>query len=338
MNEKISIICPVYNSASYLKQMINCLEFQTATDYKVYFVNDASTDQSAELLDAIHDDRIFVIHNSSNIGAQASREKGYLNATGEYVLFIDSDDYLELDALEKIMCKIKSEAPDIIIYDYRIISEDNKKLYTFYNSTLLYREQFPTNVKTHKELLLSKPGFINKCFKRTLLDRFVTFPNLRIAQDLASVPILIQHAKRISYINEPIYNYRYVHTSISHRVTDQIKDVLLAIDHLREQIDDVYKEELEFIALSHILFQISKLPKLNDATKRHAIYNEFKCYIKTHFPNYKRNKYLKKRGFHRIIAFVFLNETLFFNRLFKWALDSIKGNEFLNTRIYRFDK
>ncbi|MFQ6739306.1 MAG: glycosyltransferase family 2 protein, partial [Alphaproteobacteria bacterium] len=113
--DKVSVIIPVYNTEKFLPQCLNSIIYQTYKNLEIIIVNDGSTDNSDEICQtfAKHDKRIKIIYQT-NSGVSAARNKGLLNATGDYVHFIDSDDYINLDYYEKIISGNKNINADII--------------------------------------------------------------------------------------------------------------------------------------------------------------------------------------------------------------------------------
>ena len=126
---KISIIIPVYNVEPYLRRCIDSVLEQTMQDYEIVVVNDGSTDNSGSICDQYADqcDQIRVIHKQ-NGGLSDARNTGIKAATGDYILFLDSDDYLDTDALEKLWAGVNKNV-DIIIGGYKKIYQDYMLLF-----------------------------------------------------------------------------------------------------------------------------------------------------------------------------------------------------------------
>ena len=126
---KISIIIPVYNVEPYLRRCIDSVLEQTMQDYEIVVVNDGSTDNSGSICDqyANQYDQIRVIHKQ-NGGLSDARNTGIKAATGDYILFLDSDDYLDTDALEKLWTGVNKNV-DIIIGGYKKIYQDYMLLF-----------------------------------------------------------------------------------------------------------------------------------------------------------------------------------------------------------------
>ena len=118
---KFSIVIPVYNVEKYLKECLESVINQSYTDYEIICVEDASTDASYNiLLDySLKYEKIRLIRNLENRGLSYSRNVGLEIASGEYVWFVDSDDYIEPDALQSIADKLSDEAVDILNINYK---------------------------------------------------------------------------------------------------------------------------------------------------------------------------------------------------------------------------
>lgn len=124
---KVSIVIPVYNVERQLKRCVDSVINQTYKNVEIILVDDGSTDDSGELCDQLEhiDDRIIVIHQE-NKGLSGARNSGMKNVTGDYVYFLDSDDYIEFDAIERLAERAISTNADIIIGNYSIVNEKNE--------------------------------------------------------------------------------------------------------------------------------------------------------------------------------------------------------------------
>ncbi|MBQ7283471.1 MAG: glycosyltransferase family 2 protein, partial [Oscillospiraceae bacterium] len=124
---KVSVIIPVHNTENYLAQCIDSLLNQTLKDIEIVCVDDASTDSSLNILNeyAYKDNRIKVLHNEVSKSALGARKKGVAAATGEYIMFLDSDDYYTLDACEQVYNKIVEQNVDILHFSLGVINCGN---------------------------------------------------------------------------------------------------------------------------------------------------------------------------------------------------------------------
>ena len=138
---KVSVIIPVFNVESYLSKCLESVLNQTLTDIEIICIEDCSTDNSTNILIdyAKIDDRIITIFNEENHGLSYNRNKGINAASGEYLLFLDSDDYLELDSLEFLYKEAVKNSLDVLHHDY--ISEFENTCNSKINTKFVYNEK-----------------------------------------------------------------------------------------------------------------------------------------------------------------------------------------------------
>ena len=121
----LSIVVPIYNVAPYLRKCVDSLIAQDITDYEIILVDDGSTDECPQICDeyaALHPNFIKVIYQE-NAGLSAARNSGISAAQGEYVLFVDSDDYLQSNVLGTLMTQVKRDNLDVLRFRYQNVRE-----------------------------------------------------------------------------------------------------------------------------------------------------------------------------------------------------------------------
>ena len=208
---KISVIVPVYNVEKYLKKCLNSLINQTLNDIEIICVDDGSTDSSIEILKEfeLKDDRIIVI-SQKNEGAATSRNKGINLAKGEYISFVDSDDWLELDAFEKLYANAKSNDSDIVLFNSVEIHSDKTKNRIYFKSedTIDYNN-FVFDFNYNKRLILNGMFVIwSKIYKTSFLkENNLCFYNYPIFNDVQFHIESMIFAEKISYLPEILYYY-----------------------------------------------------------------------------------------------------------------------------------
>ena len=180
----ISVIIPMYNAEKYISKNINSILSQTYSYFELIIVNDGSTDNSLDVVYKFSDERINII-SKENGGVSSARNLGLSAAKGDYVFFIDADDYIEPNTLEKFVDVIDSYNPDLIICG--IFSE------TYKNSghdLLCYDEKFYASKKEFKKDIISLYSHAllynvwNKLFKREiLLKNNISFPDIGFGED-----------------------------------------------------------------------------------------------------------------------------------------------------------
>ena len=221
-----SVIIPVYNVEKYLKECLDSVINQTLPNWEAICVNDGSTDGSATVLKeyAEKDNRIRVI-TQENRGLSAARNTGINAAAGDYVVFLDSDDWLELDALEKISGSLNGE--DLICFSGRRYFED-KKLYN--SADILSEKTYNSGMDYYNDNALQHRDFAFVCvvlriYRRDfLLENKLKFKEGIYHEDNLFTPIVCYYAKKVRVVNECLYNYRVrinsitTTSSIKHRI------------------------------------------------------------------------------------------------------------------------
>lgn len=211
MDELISVIIPVYNVQQYLEKCIESVVNQTYKNLEIILIDDGSTDMSGKICDefAEKDGRIKVIH-SKNGGVSAARNIGLDIATGEYIGFVDSDDWIESQMYEKLLKNIKSNNADISICDV-FIEQNGTKIHTVLDK---YKQNFTR--KEILEILFDNVGFNwlwNKLIKRKLFENYDFENKIRLhtdiymGEDILCVCECICRSEIISYVSEPLYHY-----------------------------------------------------------------------------------------------------------------------------------
>lgn len=210
---KVSIVIPVYNVELYLREALDSVINQTLKEIEIIVVNDGSTDNSLEIIKEYEkkDNRIKII-NQENQGLSGARNSGLKIAKGEYIYFMDSDDYIELDTLELCYKKSKDENLDFIFFDALPFSNDDIKIdINYYDrkdldhrvlSGAIYLEILLKKQKYRSPVWLS---FINLEFLNEIKIKF--YPQI-LHEDELFTPLLFLKAMRVSYINRKFFNRR----------------------------------------------------------------------------------------------------------------------------------
>lgn len=211
---KISIVIPVYNVAEYLPACLHsCLE-QTLFDIEIICVNDGSTDSSLDILKefADHDYRIRII-DKANGGLSSARNAGIQVATGNMIMFLDSDDYLSPNACERVWREVLENGADIVIYGTEIFpakpTASKWHYHVLHVGTRLYNEA------DIMAALFSEPGakpFVwRQAYARRLFDTYGVFfdETVRYGEDIVFQMEMIPYAKRITVISDRLYHYRW---------------------------------------------------------------------------------------------------------------------------------
>lgn len=182
MNKLISIIVPVYNNEIYLHKCIDSILNQTYKNIEVILINDGSTDNSGSICNeyALKDNRIKII-NQTNKGVSSARNRGLLIAEGEYIGFVDSDDYIQEDMFEYLLNLSEDNSTDISVCNYCLF-DSNKT----YNKNLLKKDFLKVSANQALEMLFTSLAFscCNKLFKRELFKNELFLTDISMGEDL----------------------------------------------------------------------------------------------------------------------------------------------------------
>lgn len=245
-NPKISLIIPVYNVEKYIRKTLESVLAQTFTDYEVIMVNDGSTDGSLAVLKEYADKyENFKLINQNNCGSSKARNVGINEAAGDYLAFLDSDDFLKPDFLEVLYSSAEESGADIACCNYYLYYEKNKKkvYMPFTAKTGVY-----SNEMALKKLILdiSFHFFMwNKLFKRSLfIENDIVFYDMYF-EDVAICPQLFFYANKVSFVNKALYYYRRHEGSIislidAPKTNDFIKSLGVIRNFLEEK--NVYEK------------------------------------------------------------------------------------------------
>ena len=292
---KFSIIIPVYNVEKYIVCCLNSALNQDYKDYEIIVVNDGSTDHSLSILkkyEQRYGEKIKII-NQCNKGLGGARNTGIAFASGDYLFFLDSDDYISTHTLSILNEYIKEYNVDILAFDCTRVDINHKII-----DTITYSEfHNEWTILTKKQFMLFEPTFCTKVYKRSLfVDNKIYFPEKKWYEDLATLYKLVPHISRIGYLKKSLYYYLQQDESITHskniermfEITQAISSTITYFKNLG--VYDCYKSELEYICVLHSLYysafrvfscgyKIKEMNRLND-------------YCKLNFPDYKKNKYV----------------------------------------------
>lgn len=290
----ISIIVPIYNAEKYLNKCIDSLVNQTKKELEFILVNDGSTDSSEDIIKSYKDKRIKYFKNK-NQGIGKTRNFGIDKATGKYLMFLDSDDYLDINACEKLYNKAIKEKSDLVVFDFYRVEETLKEvtINNFKSSSL----------KENPNLLLDiNLGPCNKLIKRELIDKNNTRFNEELKyEDTPFVTEIIKNANKISKLNEYLHYY-VIHSNSETTVRDErVFDIIKIIDIIRNQYkDEKYMEDIvnKLTVRTFTNYTIQQRVQ-KDLKVGMKFIDEAFSYMKKNIPNYKNNKYYETRGILR---------------------------------------
>ncbi len=272
---KLSVIVPVYNAQDYLHDCIGSLLAQTLEDSELILVNDGSADASKRIMEEYgraHPDRISCL-TVENGGQGRARNIGLELAKGEYVGFVDSDDWVLPEMYEKLCTKAEVEQADVVVCDIRKVYEDG-------STELLttWQENKP---------LASAGSACDKVFRRGVIGD-IRFPEGLWYEDFAFSAKVLMRSKKTVYLPEELYLYRCGQPSTMHNNNAQKNlDILSIMEDLRRFLDsgEGKQEDFEYLLLSHVLLDsISRLAQQDDPQRKDVI-GRLRSYVRESIPN-----------------------------------------------------
>lgn len=266
MNKLISVIVPIYNKEKYIRQCVDSILNQTFSDFELILVDDGSSDDCHFICDEYKnkDERVKVIHKK-NGGLVFARKQGFISSTGEYIMCVDADDYLEKDYLLNFKKEIELNHPDIVCADYcssnnKLNNKISKFENGFYDKNKIISLIFPYLIQSKKATYFP----INiwaKAFKRELYSKVQlgVDESISVGEDsCVSIPC-IYYADSLSIINDKSYVYRINDDSMTgkRKVFDSNyphKLYLELIKHININEYDIKEQMYRFVA--HQLFSV----------------------------------------------------------------------------------
>lgn len=245
MTDIISIVVPVYNVEAYLEDCVNSILAQSYKNLQIILVDDGSTDSSGHMCDSFAkaDDRITVVHQA-NGGLACARNVGIAAATGQWLLFVDSDDYIAPELCQSSLCTAKEKNADIVVFNVTCVSQSKKPLFD--------TERLTEGALSAKDALshLLKGDIhdyaVNKLFKKELFDD-IAFPLGRAYEDLGTMYKVFDNAKNVYCLEKSFYFYRRRSDSVVGQMTDKTLCDLYAMRKTR--LDYMYSKHPDIAPL-----------------------------------------------------------------------------------------
>lgn len=295
---KVSVIVPVYNTEKYLRKCLDSLVFQTLEDIEVIAVNDGSPDNSKAILEEYKErfpEKMQVIHKE-NGGQASARNLAFGACRGEYIGFLDSDDFVHEDMFEKLYNAAAEKNADYAACGYTDITYEGEKV-------VVLQDYVASKVaKQTKDMFFGAlvSPFLH-IYKRSIIEEAkVTFPEGYIYEDTAFYLNLIPYIHNIATIEEPLaVRLRRSNSTTTTFKKERIRHIMPVI---KNSIDyykannfwDEYKDELEYFCVKVLLCssmqRCSRLAKFKDAKD---LARETLDFIKEYFADYRKSKYFK---------------------------------------------
>lgn len=213
---KITVIIPIYNAEKYIRRCIKSVQCQSYPHWQMILVDDGSKDNSLEICQqyASMDDRIQVIHQE-NAGAGAARNTGLAKAVGEYIVFIDSDDYIDKDYFKLLSVHLE----DVVFIDVEAIDEDGNVVRKEYMSD--YKHMSKDDFMRAQMTGMINWGGVRKVVKRVIIESHnIRYSKHKVGEEALFTYASVFHSNTIGFIEKPVYFYVQRSDSLSHSPLD----------------------------------------------------------------------------------------------------------------------
>lgn len=225
MKDLVSIVIIAYNTAQYIEECLESVINQTYKKLEIIVVNDGSKDDTAKIVEqfAKKDKRIKFIDRKENKGTMYTRKEGYKNSTGEYIMFVDSDDLLELNAIEIMYNTIIEKNTDIVRCDFSTLKNGIKKSNRNYDKQYNYiKKEFEPHFYDYLFKTIKLNYMWGTLIKKELLkDIDKVEPSMIYGEDLVNNLYLFANANSITLLDKCLYIYRYTSTSITNTINEE---------------------------------------------------------------------------------------------------------------------
>ena len=291
---KVSVIIPVYNVENYIEKCLNSVLNQTLKEIEIIIVNDGSKDSSKQKIEKYlekHENKIIYLEKE-NGGLSDARNYGIGYAKGEYIAFLDSDDYIEPTMYEEMYKKAKEENSDMVECDF--LWEYPKKV-----------KEDVGIIYNNKKEMLAKARVVawNKLIKRQiLLDTKIEFPKGLRYEDVEFFYKLIPYLGKISFLKKCFVHYVQRENSIANTQNSRTKEIFTVLDNVikfykEKGFFEEYKCELEYnYARLLLCSSLKRMCKIQDRKERNEALKETWNKLNTEFPNWKQNEILQEKG------------------------------------------
>lgn len=270
---KVSVIIPVYNTQDYLSDCVDSILNQTLEDIEIILINDGSTDNSSKIIGDYVKKYPGIVRDLTviNGGQGRARNFGIDMAAGEYLSFIDSDDYLETNALELMYSAAVESDADIVVCDMEKRFDDGRREYV--------------KAALQSDPLASAGSSSNKIFRRSIVDD-IRFPVGLWYEDFAFSAKMLLKSRKTVFVEKPLYIYRCGQSSTMNNNNAKKNLDIIAI---MEDIHAFAKAEekldgFEFMLINHVLLDSIKRLQLQSAPEKKDVIKKLREYVKSYIP------------------------------------------------------
>lgn len=336
---KLSVIVPVYNMASgdKLTWCLDSLVNQTVSDYEIIAVDDCSTDNSLEILheyEQKYPDKFKVIASPVNKKQGGAKNLGLEAAKGEWIGFIDSDDWVTPDFYEKLLLRAQESGADMVGCDYHLTHEHSMEIGQIVHNNQMSQTGVLTKEK-YRSLILDSGSLVVKIYKRHIILDFPNrFPEHIFYEDNAISNSWMLRAKHFEYLEEPLYYYYQHDTSTVHTITkkrceDRMEAARVMVREAKEfdYLEEYYPEiESSFTTLFYVNTLFSYMAGVRK--KEYGFVKALGREMRETFPGFMENPYYQERvhAEERKLIRMHMKSTLYFMIYYKllWGYRNLR--------------
>lgn len=299
---KISVVIPIYNVEQFLDRCLKSVLNQSFIDFEVLCINDGTQDNSQSIIDEyVKKDSRFKSFIKKNGGLSDARNYGIQYVEGDYIFFLDSDDYIEPNCLEDLYNAVLQDNADLAMCGYNEVNYDGTINKQVINNKLLKQGGFKNNL----DLLCNYPHCAwNKLYsKRFFKELNIRYPKGLFYEDVGTTPLIYLEANNISYINKPLINYVVnrpgnITTTVNKKIVEILDNLKIVNDYyINKGSFNTYKDQLCYFNLDMIFDNLYKSKWIKDDDVIDKFFDDAYNLLNNYFDNWKNNKFFKKYNF-----------------------------------------
>ncbi len=288
-----SLIVPIYRIEAYLPKCIDSVLAQKNQDFELLLIDDGSPDNSGRLIDeyaARFPDKIRAIHQP-NGGAGAARNHGIRLSVGEYLLFVDGDDYLDDTLLSDLAEQIEKTHADVYLFGAHVERNGvkNGELHELVETETLL------NAQTAPELFFGIMAPWNRAYRKKLFAD-IEFASKVWYEDIRVVTKINALAQSVVRLPKPYYHYlQREGSAMNNKNSERNIEIIYAFEDIiawfrEKKLYEAYRQELTFLAVEHLL--IAATVRVLQIDRKHHLIADFRSYMETNFPDFRENRHL----------------------------------------------
>ena len=292
---KVSIVVAAYNVGKYLDRCLDSLVRQTLDDIEIIVVNDASSDNTLSIIEEYRrkNPNIILVNHEKNMGIGRTRNDGIKMASGEYIGFVDGDDYVEADMFEKYYEHARKHDLDIVYggyYEDRGDTMTPMVIRSFENGTIEDNPEILTKMEC---------GPVDKIYRSEIIKKNnILFPEGIKYEDLPFVMIVADYG-RIGCISEDYYHYVIHSNSESTTIDRRCFDLFKALDMVNDHYAGRHEREIEYFNVLHVTRHLLRQKYQKDKNAGRDFIEQGYDYLDGRFPNWRKNPYYVRQSFAR---------------------------------------